>query len=472
MIRSVGLSVWIFFMRLVWAKKGVGGDPCTITSSMASILVMVAQRRVPFLLMGRKQGDPLAPYLFILIMESLHISFSRVVDDGLFKGFQLHGSVNISHLFYADDAMFIGEWSEQTVHNILRSLIASIMRRSQITLLRAKSLGVGVSQNVVACRRRIGSGCVVLNTPFRLSCCDGWGSVMSRRLTLLKSVLGASPIYYMSIFKVPKGVLKTMESIRSKFFNGVDSSDRKISWVAWDNVLASKLNGGLGVSSFFAFPVCLLSNWIKEIVVANKMGAYFGFQLLFAGTCVMELERLYALEVKKTVDVASKLSQENLTWSFRRPPRSGVEQDQLTDLTTYVEGVVLGVTPDRFSEVSTQTRWIKAVSIKVNIHAWKVRMDCLPTRLNISLRGIDIPSILCHVCGSVTKSSSRLFFDCLVAKDNFRKICRWWEVDFMEVHTFDEWVSWIVNLRIPIKHKRVNEHTINLRDGTYGLRFM
>ncbi|GKD37138.1 hypothetical protein Tco_1257345, partial [Tanacetum coccineum] len=37
--------------------------------------------------------------------------------------------------------------------------------------------------------------------------------------------------------------------------------------------------------------------------------------------------RLYALEVKKTVDVASKLSQENLTWSFRRAPRSGVEQE-------------------------------------------------------------------------------------------------------------------------------------------------
>ncbi|GKD48022.1 hypothetical protein Tco_1276998 [Tanacetum coccineum] len=36
------------------------------------------------------------------------------------------------------------------------------------------------------------------------------------RLTLLKSVLGAFPIYYMSIFKVPKGVLKTMESIRIK----------------------------------------------------------------------------------------------------------------------------------------------------------------------------------------------------------------------------------------------------------------
>ncbi|GJW68037.1 hypothetical protein Tco_0122461, partial [Tanacetum coccineum] len=39
--------------------------------------------------------------------------------------------------------------------------------------------------------------------------------------------------------KIPKGVLKTMESIRSKFFNGVDSSDRKIiSWVAWEQCLS------------------------------------------------------------------------------------------------------------------------------------------------------------------------------------------------------------------------------------------
>ncbi|GKA65109.1 RNA-directed DNA polymerase, eukaryota, reverse transcriptase zinc-binding domain protein [Tanacetum coccineum] len=150
---------------------------------------------------------------------------------------------------------------------------------------------------------------------------------------------------------------------------------------------------------------------------------------------------------------ASKMSQETLTWSFHRAPRSGVEQDSGWYLTLDGSGesrlLRLRMVFDdiSFSESVYSNSMDKSGApkkfSKVNIHAWKVRMDCLPTRLNISRRGIDIPSILCPVCGSVTESSSHLFFDCLVAKDNFRKICRWWEVDFMEVHTFDEWVSWI-----------------------------
>ncbi|GJX33852.1 nucleotide-binding alpha-beta plait domain-containing protein [Tanacetum coccineum] len=57
---------------------------------------------------GLKQGDPLSPFLFLLIMESLHISFQRVVDAGMFHGIDVGGLVNLSHMFYADDAVFIG----------------------------------------------------------------------------------------------------------------------------------------------------------------------------------------------------------------------------------------------------------------------------------------------------------------------------------------------------------------------------
>ncbi|GKB04059.1 hypothetical protein Tco_0832202 [Tanacetum coccineum] len=36
--------------------------------------------------------------------------------------------------------------------------------------------------------------------------------------------------------------------------------------------------------------------------------------------------------------------------------------------------------------VSSKTRWINVFPIKIDIHAWKVKLDCLPTRLNISRR--------------------------------------------------------------------------------------
>ncbi|GKF49309.1 hypothetical protein Tco_0142560 [Tanacetum coccineum] len=90
------------------------------------------------------------------------------------------------------------------------------------------------------------------------------------RLTLLKSVLGSTPIYNMSLFKVPKAVLKSMESIRRNFFNGICDGEKKIAWVSWSKVLASKSNGGLRVSSFYALNRGLLFKWIWRFLSRDQ----------------------------------------------------------------------------------------------------------------------------------------------------------------------------------------------------------
>ncbi|GJW95426.1 hypothetical protein Tco_0175098 [Tanacetum coccineum] len=82
------------------------------------------------------------------------------------------------------------------------------------------------------------------------------------RLTLLKSVLGSIPIFYMSIYRVPASVLKKLEAIRCNFFNGHEEGSRKASWTKWNNVLADKCNGGLGVSSLFALNRGLMMKWM------------------------------------------------------------------------------------------------------------------------------------------------------------------------------------------------------------------
>ncbi|GJZ11179.1 RNA-directed DNA polymerase, eukaryota [Tanacetum coccineum] len=61
------------------------------------------------------------------------------------------------------------------------------------------------------------------------------------------------------------------------------------------------------------------------------------------------------------------------------------------------------------------TRPIKFVPIKVNILAWRLASNKLPTRLNMSLRGLELPSI--HRFNSNVKFTSHLFFACDVARD-------------------------------------------------------
>ena len=54
----------------------------------------------------------------------------------------------------------------------------------------------------------------------------------------------------MSIFKVPKTVLQTMEAIRARFLNGADTNSRKSCWVSWKKVMDSKDTSGLGVEVY------------------------------------------------------------------------------------------------------------------------------------------------------------------------------------------------------------------------------
>ncbi|GJW01789.1 retrovirus-related pol polyprotein from transposon TNT 1-94 [Tanacetum coccineum] len=103
-------------------------------------------------------------------------------------------------------------------------------------------------------------------------------------------------------------------------------------------------------------------------------------------------------------------------------------------------------------DVDSKTRWIKYVPIKVNVHAWKVKTDSLPTRFNVSSRGIDIDSIMCVICDNGVETSRYLFFYCCMVRQIVRKITRWWDVPYVEVESYEDWYNWLVNLRISSMH--------------------
>nr|GEU53243.1 RNA-directed DNA polymerase, eukaryota [Tanacetum cinerariifolium] len=83
----------------------------------------------------------------------------------------------------------------------------------------------------------------------------------------------------------------------------------------------------------------------------------------------------------------------------------------------------------------------------------EVKIDALPTRLNISRRGIDIDTISCPICDCVVESSNHLFFSCSLARQIARKISLWWNVNYVDVNSYVEWLNWLVSLRLTAKLK-------------------
>ncbi|GJR44797.1 RNA-directed DNA polymerase, eukaryota [Tanacetum coccineum] len=113
----------------------------------------------------------------------------------------------------------------------------------------------------------------------------------------------------------------------------------------------------------------------------------------------------------------------------------------------------------RILSVHSRTRWVKYVPIKVNVLAWKIKMDDLPTRLNISRRGIDIPCIKCPSCDCGVESSAHLFFQCDLVRQIARKIAVWWNVKYVDCISYVEWVDWLGSSRLGFKAKMMFEGT-------------
>ncbi|GKA51765.1 RNA-directed DNA polymerase, eukaryota [Tanacetum coccineum] len=108
-------------------------------------------------------------------------------------------------------------------------------------------------------------------------------------------------------------------------------------------------------------------------------------------------------------------------------------------------------------KVEVPTRWIKSIPIKVNVFAWKLFLDRLPTISNLARRNVTVPSLACSLCDLALEDSSYLFFGCSVAKDVLMLVCRWWNLGFHSFDSYDGWLSWFKSIRLGSKSKDVLE---------------
>nr|GEZ38588.1 RNA-directed DNA polymerase, eukaryota [Tanacetum cinerariifolium] len=306
-----------------------------LKSSRGSIIINGSPTEEFQFFEGLKQCDPLSPFLFILVTESLHLLFQRVEKAKMFKGVHVE--------------------SDKVKEAALRL------------------------------------GCLTLKTPFLyLGSKD-----KSLWVRVIKAMYGAN-----GKIDAEKGIT-LRDFMRIKLGNEENTS-------FWEDC------------------------WIEGDSLRNRF------------------PRLYTLESCKRITAGEKMHQPSLEFSFRRNTKGGVEQEQLGDLVTLMHDVSLSLMSDRctwalenseeftvssvrkhiddklIAGVGSKTRWINYVPIKVNVNAWKVNW------------------MRCRQCLMFHVGTTRM-------------ITHWWDVSYEDFVDYDDWRTWIINLRLPSKNKMMLE---------------
>jgi len=105
----------------------------------------------------------------------------------------------------------------------------------------------------------------------KLSCWKAKYLSYGGRLVLLNSVLSSLPMFMMSFFEIPKGVVKNLDHCRSRFFWQGSSDKYKYRLAKWDILCRPKDQGGLGILDLQLQNKCLLSKWIINLLSTESM---------------------------------------------------------------------------------------------------------------------------------------------------------------------------------------------------------
>jgi len=210
---------------------------------------------------GLRQGDPLSPMLFILVMDVLNSLFTKAESEGLLQ--PLHSTGQRLSL-YADDVALPEADDLQLTKNLLQifgdasGLQTNLQKSSVIPIHCDENIVEVVSQSLQCTTSSFPT--TYLGLPIsdkKLRRCDllvwiekvatklpGWkASLMNLagRAVLVCFVLTAIPIYLLVAIKVPKWFIRAIDKIRRGFLRkGQKEVNGGCCLVAWEKVMRPK----------------------------------------------------------------------------------------------------------------------------------------------------------------------------------------------------------------------------------------
>lgn len=245
---------------------------------------------------GLRQGDPLSPYLFTLVMEILTRMLKwKVMESDQFSYHRFCDKLELINLCFADDLFLFAYGNVGSARVIQESLdefkkasglvpslpkstayLCNVVNHVKISILNVlpfeegrlpvKYLGVPLISS-----RLLIKDCNELVEKIQNRVLDWKNKSLSiaGRLQLIRSVIGSMNVFWASVFMLPTKVLYDIEQIMRNFLWCPGESNRGKSKVAWEVVCLPKDEGGLGIRRLSHFNTALMVSHIWKLL-SNK----------------------------------------------------------------------------------------------------------------------------------------------------------------------------------------------------------
>ncbi|XP_058776631.1 uncharacterized protein LOC131650953 [Vicia villosa] len=339
-----------------------------------------------------RQGDPLSPFLFVLIAEGLTGLVRKSIEVGEFQSFSIKDSCKVDILQFADDTLIVGDDNWKHVR-----AIKEVLRAFEIV----SGLGIPIGFNP---RKEATWNPLVLNLKNQL---EGWKNRylnLGGRITLLKVVLSSLAIFTMSFYKMPR-IVSRYGDLSSFIMGGGKVGNVSSSFSVWWKDLIKSV------------PVAAMGGWRDNRWCLGDLGLNVGAMREVGFSNILD-------DLKGRLEVfgGRKEGKDSVAWRGNSESIFSV-----SPCYKFYDRLRIPFGPPIKNEEAFGFLWKVEVPFKIKAFGWRLFRNKLPTKDLLVTRGtpLSFDNLNCVLCGNCEENMKHLFFSCLVVKKVWRGVALW-----------------------------------------------